>query len=123
MEWEIEYFNNKLENEILEFPDGLLARYLRLTDLMGELGPNLGMPHTRPIEGGLFELRVKSEEGVARVFFCMKVGKKIVMLHTFIKKSRKTPKNELKIAKIRMSEVIKNDTFRIKRKSIKKKKC
>ena len=69
MKWQIQYYNNKLENEILEFPDGLLARYLRLTDLMCEFGPNLGMPHTRPMEGGLFELRVKSKEGIARVFF------------------------------------------------------
>jgi phage-related protein len=111
MKWQIHYYNNKLENEILEFPDGLLARYLRLTDLMCEFGPNLGMPHTRPIESGLFELRVKGKEGIARVFFCMKIRKKIVMLHTFIKKSQKTPKKELKIAKNRMSEVINNDTF------------
>jgi phage-related protein len=82
MKWQIHYYNNKLENEILEFPDGLLARYLRLTDLMCEFGPNLGMPHTRPIESGLFELRVKGKEGIARVFFCMKIRKKTVMLHT-----------------------------------------
>ena len=60
---------------------------------------------------GLFELRVKSKEGIARVFFCTKVGKKIVMLHSFIKKSQKTPKKEIEIAKNRMSEVAKNETF------------
>ena len=78
---------------------------------MCEFGSNLGMPHTKPLDGGLFELRVKSKEGVARVFFCTKVGKKIIMLHSFIKKSQKTPKKELKIAKTRMSEVMKNVTF------------
>ena len=78
---------------------------------MGEFGSNLGMPHTRPLEGGLFELRVKSKEGIARVFFCTKVGKKIIMLHSFVKKSQKTPQKELRIAQTRMSEVIKNDTF------------
>lgn len=78
---------------------------------MGEFGSNLGMPHTKPLEGGLFELRVKSKEGIARVFFCAKVGKKIIMLHSFVKKSQKTPIKELRIAQTRMSEVIKNDTF------------
>ena len=111
MEWQIKYYNAKLEDDILDLPEGLLARYLRLTDLMLEFGSNLGLPHTKAIEDGLFELRLKSKEGIARVFFCTKVGKKIIMLHSFIKKSQKTPKKEIKIAKSRMSEVKKNDTL------------
>ena len=75
MDWQIKYYNSKLQEEILSLPDGLLARYLRLTDLMLEFGSNLGLPHTKPIENGLFELRVKSKEGIARVFFCTKIGK------------------------------------------------
>ena len=105
MNWSIEYYNPKLEIEVLELPDGLLARYLHLTDLMLEFGSNLGMPHTKPIDTGLFELRVKSKEGIARVFYCTKVGKRIIMLHMFIKKSQKTPKKELKLAVQRMKEV------------------
>ncbi len=111
MEWQIKYYSPKLEKEILNFPVGLLARYLRLTDLMCEFGSNLGMPHTKSLDGGLFELRVKGKEGVARIFFCTKIGRKIIMLHSFIKKSQKTPKKDLKIAKTRMSEVMNNDTF------------
>jgi len=93
----------------LNLPDGLLSRYFRLADLMLEFGPNLGMPHTRPIENGLFELRVKSKEGIARVFFCTKTGNKIVVLHIFVKKTQKTPQKELKLANKRMLEVLKND--------------
>ena len=78
---------------------------------MCEFGSNLGMPHTKPIEEGLFELRIKGKEGIARVFFCTKIGKKIIMLHSYVKKSQKTPKKELRIAQTRMSEVIKNETF------------
>ena len=111
MKWQIKYYNKNIEEEILSLPDGLLARYLRLTDLMLEFGANIGLPHTKPIETGLFELRLKSKEGIARVFFCTKVGKKIIMLHSFIKKSQKIPKKEIKIAKSRMKEVIKNETF------------
>ena len=84
---------------------------MRLTDLMLQFGANLGLPHTKAIESGLFELRVKSKEGIARVFFCTKIGKKIVMLHSFIKKSQKTPKKEINIAKSRMKEVQENETF------------
>ena len=111
MKWQIIYYNEKLEEEILSLPDGLLARYLRLTDLLLEFGSNLGMPHTKPIEPDLFELRVKGKEGIARIFYCTKIGKKIIMLHSFIKKSQKTPKKEIKIATSRMKEVLKNETF------------
>ena len=111
MKWRIKYYNKNLQEEILNLPDGLLARYLRLTDLMLEYGANLGLPHTKPIEDGLFELRVKSKEGIARVFFCTKIGKKIIMLHSYIKKSQKIPKKEIKIAKTRMKEVHKNESF------------
>ncbi len=60
MEWSIEYYSNEVEKKILSLPSGLLARYLRLTDIMLEFGSNLGMPHTRFIEEGLCELRIKS---------------------------------------------------------------
>lgn len=87
-------------------PGGLLARYLRLTDLILEFGSNLGMPHTKSLGDGLIELRVKSKEGAARVFYCTMMGNKIVMLHLIIKKSNKIPKKEIQIAKNRMKEVL-----------------
>ncbi len=110
MNWCIDYYNSKLEKEVLNLPDGLLARYLHLSDLMAEFGSNLGMPHTKAIEGGLFELRVKGKEGIARVFYCVKVGKRIVMLHVFVKKTQKTPKKELKLAIQRMKEVLSDES-------------
>lgn len=53
----------------------------------------------------LFELRVKGKEGIARVFYCTLIGQKIVMLHSFIKKTEKTPQKELKVAQQRLREV------------------
>ena len=78
---------------------------------MCEFGANLGMPHTKALKGGLFELKVKGQEGIARIFFCTKTEKTIIMLHSFIKKSQKIPKNELRTARSRFSEVMENDTF------------
>jgi phage-related protein len=68
-------------------------------------GPDLGMPHTRAMGGGLFELRIKAAEGIARVFYCTVVNRRIVILHQFVKKSDKTPPKELEIARRRMKEV------------------
>jgi len=56
---------------------------------MIEFGSNLGMPHTRFLADGLIELRIKGKEGIARVFYCTLVGKRIVMLSSFIKKQIK----------------------------------
>ncbi len=86
-------------------PAGFLARYLRYTDRMEVFGPDLGMPHTRAMGDGLFELRLKAGEGIARVFYCATVGRKIMILHQFIKKTDKTPPRELEPVRRRMKEV------------------
>ena len=105
MTWEIKYHDEKLQEAVLALPAGLLARYLHLTDRMVQYGPDLGMPHTRAMGEGLFELRLKSTEGIARVFYCTMVGRKIVILHQFIKKTDKTPPRELETARRRMEEL------------------
>ncbi len=109
MKWSIEYYNSEVEESILDLPDGLLSRYLRLADLMLDFGSNLGMPHTQSMGNGLFELRIKGKEGIARAFFCTKIEKKIIVLHVFVKKTQKTPKKELKLANARMLEVNSHD--------------
>jgi phage-related protein len=68
-------------------------------------GPDLGMPHTRAMGDGLFELRLKSAEGIARVFYCMVVGHNIMILHQYIKKTDKTPARELHKARRRIKEI------------------
>lgn len=86
-------------------PAGFLARYLRYTDRMEIFGPDLGMPHTRAIGEGMFEVRLKAGEGIARVFYCTMLDKKIMILHQYIKKTDKTPHRELETARRRMREV------------------
>jgi phage-related protein len=105
MDWEIAYYSDDLQQAILEFPAGFQARYIHLTERMLIFGPHLGMPHTRAMGEGLFELRLKSREGIGRVFFCTLPAQRIMMLHAFVKKSAKTPTRELKIARQRMREV------------------
>ena len=110
MEYTIEYYNEEVQQQILALPDRLAARYIVLTRRMVSLGPNLGEPHTKAFGGGLFELRLKGAEGIARVFFCTLVGRRIVMLHSFVKKSEKTPPREQEIAERRMKEVKRENT-------------
>lgn len=107
MNWKVTFYSPRLEEEILQLPAGFLARFLRYAERMEVYGPDLGMPHTRAMGQGLFELRLKAAEGIARVFYCTIIGRQIVMLHQFTKKSEKTPRKELEIARRRMEEVTK----------------
>src|SRR5947207_4235391 len=109
MDREIVYYSDELPQAILAIPAGLQARYIHLTERMLEFGPDLGMPHTRAMGKGLFELRVKAKEGIGRVFFCNRPEQRIRMLHAFVKKSGKTPARELKLARERLREVQADD--------------
>ena len=110
MDYTISYYSDTVQQQILELPDTLAARYVVLTRRMIALGPNIGEPHTKAFGEGLFELRLKGAEGIARVFFCTLVGKRIVMLHSFIKKSDRTPVREREVAKTRMKEIKRANT-------------
>ncbi|MEO8385573.1 MAG: type II toxin-antitoxin system RelE/ParE family toxin [Betaproteobacteria bacterium] len=110
MDYTIAYYSESVQEQILQLPDTLAARYVVLTRRMIALGPNLGEPHTTAFGDGLFELRLKGAEGIARVFFCTLVGKRIVMLHSFIKKSDRTPIREREIAETRLKEIKRANT-------------
>jgi len=103
--WTVAFFDTDVEERILGLPPGLLARFVRMAELMELHGPNLGMPHSRAMGAGLCELRLRSREGIARIFYCVSEGRRIVVLHHFIKKSQRTPIIELEIARKRMRGV------------------
>jgi phage-related protein len=105
MNYTIEYFNERVLKEIEAWPDGILADYARIVELLMEFGPNLKMPHSKALGKGLFELRPKGKEGIGRTFYCYLVGQRIIILHAFIKKTQETPENEMKIARKRAKEV------------------
>ena len=105
MSWTIDYYSEGLQRKLLALPVKIQARYIHLTARMEAFGPDLGMPHTRALGDALFELRLKGAEGIARVFYCMLAGRRIVMLHQFVKKSEKTPRRELDLAYRRLKEV------------------
>jgi phage-related protein len=80
------------------------AKAYRQIDLLGQFGPALGMPHSKPLGGGLYELRVRGRQEV-RVFYVFAVGETVYLLHGFQKKSQATPKKELDLAQQRQREV------------------
>jgi phage-related protein len=69
-----------------------------------QFGWPLGMPLARKIEPGLWEIRSNIQNGIARVFFTVKENQ-FVLLHAFVKKTHKTPLNELLVARKRLEHV------------------
>ena len=98
MSWKIIFFTQKVEAETLAFPAGILANFLHILEMIEEFGP-------APMGDGLFEIRAKGEEGIGRAFFCTVEGKEIIILHSFVKKTQRTPKKELEKARCRLKEL------------------
>lgn len=106
MAFEIEYFHERVLAEIESWPVDVLADYARLAELLIEYGPNLRLPHSRAFGDGLFELRPKGRAGIGRAFYCFLMGKRVIVLHAFIKKTPQTPDRELKLARKRLKEIL-----------------
>lgn len=107
MNWKVEFYNEKVEDQTIAFPKGILADFLRVVELIEEFGPLIGRPHTAPLGKGLFEIRAKGREGIGRSIFCTAKDKKIIILHSFVKKTQKIPRREMEKAMERMKEVLK----------------
>ena len=106
MNWRITFYNKKVKLQVLAFPEGLLASFLHTAELIEECGPKIGMPFTCSIGAGLFEIRVKGKEGTARALYCCLAGKELVILNAFVKKTQKTPRKQIVLARKRMKEVL-----------------
>jgi len=89
-------FDDSLEKFIKGLQAETIAKVLRTLDLLEKFGQKLGPPHTKKISSRLFELRISGKQEV-RIFYCF-YKSKIFLLHGFVKKSRKIPKKEIKIA-------------------------
>lgn len=105
MAFEINYFHERVLEDIESWPVDVLADYARLVELLIEHGPNLRLPHSRAFGDGLFELRPKGRSGIGRAFYCFILGKRVIVLHAFIKKTPQTPDKELKLARKRLKEL------------------
>jgi len=104
-EWHISFYNENVEADTLSFPEGILANFLHIAEMIEEFSPALGLPYTQPLGDGLFEIRAKGKEGIGRSLFCMVKGKEVIILHSFIKKTQKTPRKEINLARKRLKEV------------------
>lgn len=102
MHFEIEYFHVRVQSAIEDWPAAVLADYVRLIEMLIEAGPQMRLPHSRALGAGLFELRPGGAGVEGRVLYAFLEGRRVVLLHAFLKKTQTTPDNELRIARRRL---------------------
>jgi phage-related protein len=101
----IEYYHPRVLATIEAWPVDVVANYARLVELLANHGPAIGMPHSRAMGQGLFELRPRGRAVTGRALYCFVQGDRIVIVHAFLKKTRTTPRHDLAIARQRTKEI------------------
>jgi phage-related protein len=106
MSWSVLALNSVVEGEISALPVDMRARLARLSNLIEQNGFE-GLPRetVKHLDEKLWELRITGRDGISRAIYVTASGKRMVIVRVFIKKTQKTPKNELEIARQRAKEV------------------
>ena len=82
------------------------AKIYGLMGILQEKGNMLREPYSKHLEDGIFELRCKFGSDITRVLYFFYYEEKIIMTNGFVKKTQKTPKGEILIAKDRRKDFI-----------------
>jgi len=106
MAWTVETLNETVDVELAELPADMRARLARIAQLIESVGlPNVKEPHVRRVRGSLWEIRLKGKAGIARALYVAANEQRVVILRVFIKKTEKTPANEIDLALRRAKEL------------------
>lgn len=106
MTWTVEYLNSNVEKELLSLPKEMQGRFIHITGLLPEFGPqNVGMPHVRSLGRRLWEIRMNGRSGIGRAVYITLAGQRIVILHAIVKKTRKTPRRAIELALQRLKDI------------------
>ncbi|MCE2927813.1 MAG: type II toxin-antitoxin system RelE/ParE family toxin [Rickettsiales bacterium] len=106
MQWIVEVLNDTVRLEIKALPVDMQAKFLRISDLVVGFGIHaLKEPYVKHIQGKIWEMRLKGKDGIARALYVTVTGRRVVILRAFIKKTQKTPREEIELALRRMKEL------------------
>jgi phage-related protein len=104
--WRIEILNETVAAEIAALPADMQARFVRLGERISQAGlESLSEPHVKRLEGKLWELRLTGRDGIARALYVTAIGRRIVVVRAFVKKTQKTPRGEIELALQRAKEI------------------
>ena len=104
MSVEIQFWDREVEKFVAGLEKATIAKVLRTFDLLEKFGHKLEMPHSKKIESGLFELRIRGDQEV-RFLYVFNNKKVVIVLHGFIKKSQRIPAKHLQTARNRKKRI------------------
>jgi phage-related protein len=91
--------------ELQTMPADMQARFLHIGEMLVDLGPHrVGLPHIRPLESKLWEMRMTGRDGIARAVYAALQGRTLLVLHVFIKKTQTTPRRAIETAMKRLKD-------------------
>ncbi|MBR1126325.1 type II toxin-antitoxin system RelE/ParE family toxin [Bradyrhizobium lablabi] len=106
MAWRVDILNETVAAEIAALPDDMQARFLRLAERIASVWlESLSEPHVKHLEGKLWELRLTGRDGIARALYVTAIGRRVVVVRAFVKKTQKTPRSEIERALRRATEI------------------
>jgi phage-related protein len=114
MQWIIEYYrDNQGKQPVRDFIQSLpveaQAKVYRTMKLLKDYGVLLKEPYTKQLKGKIRELRVTDKRGAIRILYFTVTGKRLVLLHGFVKKTDKTPEREIETAEKRMTDFMERE--------------
>lgn len=93
------------EPELDALPADMQARFVRIAELLRAFGPQqVGLPHVRPLESKLWEMRMQGRDGIARAVYAAVHGRRLLVLHVFVKKTQTTPRAAIETALRRLED-------------------
>ena len=105
MAWTVETLDSRVDEELDALPVDMRERFVRISRLLEEFGPqHVREPYVKPLAGKLWEMRMKGKDGIARAVYVAASGRRLVVVHAFIKKTRKTPRSAIDTATRRAKE-------------------
>lgn len=106
MVWRVEILNRAVMGELESLPPDMRAKLDHIVRLIEEFGLHqVREPYLKPLRDKLWEMRIKGRDGIARAIYVTVRERRIVILHVFRKKTRKTPKAAIDTALSRMREL------------------
>jgi phage-related protein len=97
--WQVEILDETVAAEIAALPADMQARLIRLAERIAAAGlQSLSEPHVKHLEGKLWELRLTGRDGIARALYVTAIGRRVVVVRAFVKKTQKTPRAEIELA-------------------------
>jgi phage-related protein len=95
-----------VRTEIAALPEDIRVRLAHIMEMMVALGPErMRAPYVKPLHDKLWEMRMSGQDGIARAIYITARGRRIVILHAFVKKTQKTPPQAIRLALKRAKEL------------------